>query len=76
MCAGLRVTAKARDLGEVEAELVLEPVDGIAGAASEDLDEVVACELARLYTHHFRHRAATNASENARISSCPRRRSL
>ena len=48
MCAGLRVTAETSDLGEIEAELVLEPVDGVAGAASQNTDEVVAGELACL----------------------------
>lgn len=48
MCAGLRVTAQPSDLGEVEPELVLEPVDRIAGAAGQHSDEVVACEFAGL----------------------------
>jgi hypothetical protein len=45
VCALLRVTAETGDEGEVEVELVLEPVDGVCGATSEDLDEVVACEV-------------------------------
>jgi hypothetical protein len=45
VCALLRVTAEAGDEGEVEIELVLEPVDGVCGATSKDLDEVVACEV-------------------------------
>ena len=45
VCALLRVTAKTGDEGEVEVELILEPVDGVCGATGEDLDEVVACEV-------------------------------
>jgi len=37
------VTAETGDKGEVEVELVLEPVDCVCGATGEDLDEVVAC---------------------------------
>ena len=48
MCARVGVTAEAGDLGEVKGELVLEPVDGVAGLAGEDADEVVARELAGL----------------------------
>jgi hypothetical protein len=47
--AGLAVSAKTSDLGEVKGELVLEPVDGVARAAGENTDEVVAGELARLW---------------------------
>ena len=50
MCARVGVTAEAGDLGEVEGELVLEPVDGVAGLAGEDSDEVVARELASLHS--------------------------
>ena len=39
------MTAESRDEGEVEVELVLEPVDGVCGATGEDLDQVVACEV-------------------------------
>jgi hypothetical protein len=39
------VTAETGDEGEVKVELVLEPVDGVCGATSKDLDKVVACEV-------------------------------
>ena len=42
------MAAKTRDLGEVEGELVLEPIDGVAGLAGEDSNEIVARELASL----------------------------
>jgi hypothetical protein len=42
------VAAQAGHLGEVETELVLEPVHGVAGAASKNADQVIARELARL----------------------------
>ena len=48
MGTGLGVTTKTSNLGEVEAELVYEPVDGVTGAASEDTDEVVAGEVTGL----------------------------
>ena len=44
----LRVAAQARDLGEIEAELRLEPVDGIGRATREDLNQIVASEVLRL----------------------------
>lgn len=46
MCARLRVGSETADLVELEAECVGEPVDGLARAAGEDLDEVVAGEVA------------------------------
>ena len=48
MCAGLRVATKTSNLGEVKTELVLEPVDGVAGTAGQDADEVIAGELTGL----------------------------
>jgi len=45
VCALLRVTAETGDEGEVEVELVLEPVDGVCRATCEDLNKVVACEV-------------------------------
>ena len=47
--AGLGVTTKTSDFGEVEGELVLEPVDGVAGLAGQDLDERIAGEIAGLW---------------------------
>lgn len=44
------MTAEAGGFVEVEAEDVLQPVDGAAGAAGEREDEVVACELTGLGT--------------------------
>lgn len=35
------------NLGEIEAKLVLEPVDGVTRATGEDADEVVTGEVAR-----------------------------
>jgi hypothetical protein len=48
------VAAEAGDEGEVEAEFVFEPVDGVAGAAGEDADEVVTSELACLNRYEMR----------------------
>lgn len=45
---GLAVAAEAGYLGQVKAKLILEPVDGVTGAAGEDLDKVVASEVACL----------------------------
>jgi len=44
----LAVTAKSRNLGKVELELVLQPVDGISGTASQDGDKIVAGEVTSL----------------------------
>ena len=44
----MRVTAKAGDLGEVQTELVLKPVDGITGTTSENTDEIIAGEVTGL----------------------------
>ena len=41
MRAGLTVTAQTSDLRKIEAEFVLKPVNGVARASREDLDEVV-----------------------------------
>ena len=40
MSTGLRVTAETRDEGEVEVELVLEPVDGRGAVVDENLGEI------------------------------------
>lgn len=48
MSAGLAVTAKTGNLGEIEAELVLEPVDSVSGTTGEDTDQVVTSKLASL----------------------------
>ena len=42
----LRVPAEARDLGQVEAEALDEPVDGVARLVGEDFDEVVSGQFA------------------------------
>ena len=34
MCAGLAVATETRDLGQVEAEDILEPIHGVSGATS------------------------------------------
>lgn len=47
------MTAKTGDEREIEVELVLEPVDGVCGAACEDFDEVVACEVFRGFLRVF-----------------------
>lgn len=48
MCAGLRLTTETSDLRQIEAELVLEPVDSITGATSQDADEVIPGKLTSL----------------------------
>jgi hypothetical protein len=40
------VPAQARYLGQVEAESVDEPVDGVAGFVGEDFDQVVSGQFA------------------------------
>jgi hypothetical protein len=42
---GLGVATETRDLGEVKAEALNEPVDGVARAVGEDVDEVVASKV-------------------------------
>ena len=44
----LTVTAKSCNLGKVEFELVLQPVDSISGTASQDGDKIVASEVTSL----------------------------
>ena len=44
----LTVTAKSSNLGKVELELVLQPVDSISGTASQDGDKIVAGEVTSL----------------------------
>lgn len=44
----LAVTTETSDLGEIESELVLKPVDSISGAASENTDQVIASEITSL----------------------------
>lgn len=39
------MTAETRNLGEVEGETVHEPIDGLAGLASENLDQVISCKV-------------------------------
>ena len=48
VCSGMGLATETSDLGEVEGELVLEPVDGIAGLTGENADKVVACEVTSL----------------------------
>ena len=48
VCSGMRVATEASDLGEVEGELILEPVNGVAGLTSENADKVIACEVTSL----------------------------
>jgi len=43
----LAVTTQPRDLGQVQVELLDEPVDGIARLVCQDLDEIVAGQLSR-----------------------------
>lgn len=45
---GLAVSSETRDLGEVETELGLEPVNGVTRASSEDFNEIVTSEIASL----------------------------
>jgi hypothetical protein len=44
----LTVTTKSSNLGKVELELVLQPVDSISGTASQDGDKIVAGEVTSL----------------------------
>ena len=44
----LTVTAKSSNLGKIELELVLQPVDSISGTASQDGDKIVAGEVTSL----------------------------
>jgi len=46
----LTVTTKSSNLGKVELELVLQPVDSISGTASQDGDKIVAGEVTSLRT--------------------------
>jgi hypothetical protein len=45
MGTGLGVTTETRDLGKIQAELVLEPVDGVSGLVGEDANQVVAGQI-------------------------------
>ena len=42
------MSTETRNFGEVEGELVLEPVDGVARTASKNADEVIASEFTSL----------------------------
>lgn len=42
------MSTKTSDFGKIKSELVLEPVDGIAGTTSEDFDEVITSEITGL----------------------------
>lgn len=44
----LTMATETGDLGEVKAELVLKPIDGVTRAASEDCDEVITSKFASL----------------------------
>ena len=44
----LTVTTEASNLGKVELELVLQPVNSISGTASQDGDKIVAGEVTSL----------------------------
>jgi hypothetical protein len=44
----LTVTTKSGNLGKVEFELVLQPVDSISGTASQDGDKIVAGKVTSL----------------------------
>ena len=46
----LTVTTKPGNLGKVQLELVLQPVNGVSGTASQDGNEVVAGEVTSLRT--------------------------
>ena len=46
----LTVTAKSSNLGKIELELVLQPVDSISGTTSQDCDKIVAGEVTSLWT--------------------------
>ena len=48
MCARMGVSTETCNLREVKGELVLEPVDSVAGAASQDANEVIASEFTSL----------------------------
>ena len=48
MCARMSVSTETCNLREVKGELVLEPVDSVAGAASQDANEVIASEFTSL----------------------------
>lgn len=48
VCTGVGVTTKTGDLGEVESELVLQPVDRVTRATSEDGDQIIASKLTGL----------------------------
>jgi hypothetical protein len=39
------VGTQSTDLVELQTERVLHPVDGLSGAAGEDLDQVVSCQV-------------------------------
>ena len=72
MCAGLRVTTETSDLREVEAELVLQPIDGVTGATGQDADEVVAGEFAGL-EGSIGVLLSSPRERHSQISWCPRR---
>jgi len=44
----LTMTTKSSNLGKVELELVLQPVDSISGTASQDGDKTIAGEVTSL----------------------------
>lgn len=44
------MTTKTSNFRKIKTEFVLQPVDGIARAASEDLDKIVSCKIASLET--------------------------
>lgn len=63
MRAGLGVPTETRHLGEIELELLLQPVDGIAGAVSKDVDKVVSCKVAGLRLEGKRYEAADRSRD-------------
>lgn len=63
MRAGLGVATKTRDLGEIELELLLQPVDGIARAVGKDVDKVVSRKVAGLGVEGKRYEATGRSRE-------------
>ena len=45
----MTVTTKSSDLGKVELELVLQPIDSVSRTASQDSDKIIAGEVTSLW---------------------------
>lgn len=69
----LTMTAESSNLGKVEPELVLQPVDSISGAAGQDGDKIVAGEVTSLRAGLVIRTPHVNA-RHVQISWYPQRR--